>query len=101
MEKVLVKVDGHCIFAPTEEQWSGMDIQMKTIVKKVGGLIDFPMKQPLLAEYNTCKVHKKYELMFKNHVPVLLLKDFYPKYNSLHKYQYLNTGADIFPKASI
>ena len=86
MEKVLVKVDGQCIFAPTEEQWSGMDIQMQTIVKKVGGLIDVPLKERLLSEYNTCKVHRKYELIFDDRIPKLLLENLYPKYFKLHKY---------------
>ena len=62
MEKLLVKVDGCYIFAPNEEQWAGMDSLMKTIVKKVGGLIDFPLKDRLIADYNTCKLHKKYDL---------------------------------------
>ena len=86
MEKVLIKVDGQCIFAPTEEQWAGMDYQMITIVKKVGGLIDVPLKDRLLADYNTCKVHRKYELMHDDRIPQMLLTNFYPKYLALHNH---------------
>ena len=78
MEKVLVKVNGLCIFSPDEEQWAGLDSQMKTIVKKVGGLIDVPLKDRLVAEYNTSKVHKKFEMLHDDRVPQLLLDNLYP-----------------------
>ena len=88
MEKFLVKVDGCYIFAPNEEQWAGMDSLMKTIVKKVGGLIDFPLKDRLIADYNTGKLHKKYDLIHDERVPQQLLDILYPRYLALHKYQY-------------
>ena len=69
MEKVVLMVDGHYVFAPTEEQWDGFDIQLQTIVKKVGGLIDMPLKDRLLVEYNTCKLHRKYDLIFDDRIP--------------------------------
>ena len=101
MEKVLIKVDGQCIFAPTEEQWAGMDCQMITIVKKVGSLIDVPLKDRLFADYNTCKVYKKYDLMHDDRIPELLLKNLYPKYLALHNHQYLHTGAESYPEYTV
>ena len=86
MEKVLVKVNGLCIFSPDEEQWAGLDSQMKTIVKKVGGLIDFPLKDRLIADYNTGKLHKKYDLIHDERVPQQLLDILYPRYLAVHKF---------------
>ena len=59
MQPQTVSVNGNFIFLPTEKQWASMDMLQMTLVKKVGGMIDIPVKYSEASKYNYITLQEK------------------------------------------